>query len=299
MSYNFSKFPPDVSRLFKSRPPLEYKKPVDYPSNQRQTCPHITGVSTLMGPALQSYLSEYPQGSENTYLQEYDKASGAKAQELQDLETKTRSWNPSADPKFKDTDPFRTIFVGRLPYDTTEMELQKEFSIFGDIERIRVVRDKLTNSSRGYGFVVFVTAQSSKTACREVGVHRGLELKGRKIIVDIERGRTVKYFKPRRLGGGLGGRGYTRSTKVSKKVPLTARKFEGRTQFPRPLYNGPSRFSGNASVPSSRIAPRYGGVTRHPGSMSTNVPPPATLSYRSRNSRGQDARPTRFEEPDY
>lgn len=299
MSYNFSKFPPDVSRLFKPRPPLEYKKPVDYPPEQRQTCPHIKGVSQLLESSLQSYLDQFPQGSENTYLQEYEKASSSKAQEIQKLETKVRKWNPSADPNIKDTDPYRTVFVGRLPYDSTEMELQREFSKFGDIERIRVVRDKITNASKGYGFVMFVSPQSSKTACREIGIHRGLELKGRRIIVDIERGRTVKYFKPRRLGGGLGGRGYTKSVKTSRIGPSMTRKFDGKPALPRPAYNGPSRFSGNTSAPPSRPGPRYGGNSRRPGSTSPSVPAQVTTSYRSRNSRGQETRSTRFEEPDY
>lgn len=38
-----------------------------------------------------------------------------------------------------------------------------------------------------------------------------MAIRGRKVIVDVERGRTVKGWRPRRLGGGLGGRGYTRA----------------------------------------------------------------------------------------
>lgn len=314
MSYNASKFPPDVSKLFKPRPPLEYKRPVDYPPEKRQTCPHITGVSQLLGEQIESYVNQFPLGSENMYLKKYEEASHSKDKEFTELNQKIRQWNPNGDPNIKDTDPFKTVFVGRLPYDTTEMDLQREFSKFGDIERIRVVRDKFTNRSKGYAFILFVNPHSSKMACKEIGLRRGLEIKGRTAIVDIERGRTIKYFKPRRLGGGLGGRGYTKAHKpttsdVPSKYgtkPTTAR---------RPIYSGPSRFSGNSSpisnnpkMPSSN---RYGNIARRPGNVETSPPQPLTsaavasvtntpgTSYRSRNARSREARPTRFEEPDY
>ncbi|GAV53066.1 hypothetical protein ZYGR_0AI03480 [Zygosaccharomyces rouxii] len=303
MSYNASKFPSDVSRLFKPNPPLEYKRPVDYLPEKRQTCPHITGVSQLLGEQLSSYVNQFPQGSDNEYLHKYEEASHAKDDEHTKLNHETRAWDPHKDPNIKDTDPFKTIFVGRLPYDTTEMELQREFSKFGDIERIRVVRDKVTNKSKGYAFVLFTNPNSSRMACREIGIHRGLEIKGRIAIVDIERSRTIKYFKPRRLGGGLGGRGYTKAHgTVTSNIPS---KFGPRpVTAPRTVYNGPSRFSSSTqSLPNdSRMPNRYGGnVARRPGiggDVSTPQPP-ATTSYRSRYARTKETRPTKFEEPDY
>ena len=39
----------------------------------------------------------------------------------------------------------------------------------------------------------------------------GIRIKDRRVLVDVERGRTVKGWRPRRLGGGLGGRGYTKA----------------------------------------------------------------------------------------
>ncbi|CAR27077.1 hypothetical protein ZYGR_0I03510 [Zygosaccharomyces rouxii] len=304
MSYNTSKFPSDVSRLFKPRPPLEYKRPVDYPPEKRQTCPHITGVSQLLGEQLSSYVNQFPQGSDNKYLQKYEEASHAKDNEYAKLNQETRGWEPHKDPNIKETDPFKTIFVGRLPYDTTEMELQREFSKFGDIERIRVVRDKVTNKSKGYAFVLFTNPQSSRMACKEIGIHRGLEIKGRIAIVDIERGRTIKYFKPRRLGGGLGGRGYTKTHgSMTSNVPS---KFGNRPiTTPRPAYSGPSRFSSSTPLlpNDSKIPNRYGGnMARRPGlggDASPSQPPPATTSYRSRYSRTKETRSTNVEEPDY
>jgi len=52
-------------------------------------------------------------------------------------------------------DPYKTIFVGRLNYTTTEDRLKREFEIFGPVEGVRVVRNKFTKKSRGYAFVEF------------------------------------------------------------------------------------------------------------------------------------------------
>ncbi|XP_078097927.1 RNA-binding protein 24 isoform X2 [Mustelus asterias] len=52
----------------------------------------------------------------------------------------------------KDT-TFTKIFVGGLPYHTTDASLRKYFEVFGDIEEAVVITDRQTGKSRGYGFV--------------------------------------------------------------------------------------------------------------------------------------------------
>lgn len=322
MSYNTTKFPADVSRLFKPRPPLEHKKPIDYPPEKRQTCPHISGVSQLLGSSLTSYLKEFPEGSKNQYLLQYEKAVNSKNKEWRKLEHNLLNWDPNNDPNMKDTDPYRTVFIGRLPYDITEIELQKKFNNFGEIEKIRVVRDKTSGTSKGYAFVVFTDPQSSKMACKEYGLHKGIEIKGRTCIVDIERGRTVKYFKPRRLGGGLGGRGYTKANNMARFTNDPSVKYSGNFQKrsgiepkrfqhpqaswgpgPRPRYTGPSRFShSNAISVTPTAAPRK--YHTH-GTIPASAPAPVSASpvktsYRSRTARAQEVRQDmKPEEPDY
>lgn len=61
--------------------------------------------------------------------------------------------------------------------------------------------DTVTGQSRGYAFVEFEREKDMKVAYKEAG---GLRLEGRRMLVDVERGRTVKGWKPTRLGGGLG-----------------------------------------------------------------------------------------------
>ena len=98
--------------------------------------------------------------------------------------------------------------------------MRREFEGFGTIERVRIVRDK-KGRSRGYSFIVYERERDMKglspvyrsclllvtlsfaAAYKESD---GLHIMGKKILVDVERGRTVRGWKPRRLGGGLGGR---------------------------------------------------------------------------------------------
>jgi len=69
----------------------------------------------------------------------------------------------------------------------------------------------LDGKSRGYAFIEFEKEESMTSAYKRAD---GKKLDGRRIVVDVERGRTVRNWRPRRLGGGLGGR----KAKKSKKV---------------------------------------------------------------------------------
>lgn len=59
---------------------------------------------------------------------------------------------PSSISQQKDT-TWTKLFVGGLPYHTTDKSLREHFSVYGDIEEAVVITDRQTNKSRGYGFV--------------------------------------------------------------------------------------------------------------------------------------------------
>lgn len=106
------------------------------------------------------------------------------------------------DPKIAG-DPLKTLFVGRLSFATDEAAIAAFFARFGRVTRARLVRDVVTQQSRGYAFVEFDRERDFARAYREAHRH---ELDGRTILVDYERSRVMPGWKPRRLGGGLGGR---------------------------------------------------------------------------------------------
>jgi hypothetical protein len=66
----------------------------------------------------------------------------------------------------KDT-TFTKIFVGGLPYHTTDETLRAFFSKFGDIEEAVVINDRSTGKSRGYGFVTMVRKEDAEEAVKD------------------------------------------------------------------------------------------------------------------------------------
>lgn len=100
-------------------------------------------------------------------------------------------------------DPRHTIFVGRLHVKTDEDTLRHKFRKYGKIVRCRVVRDAVTGKSKSYAFIEFDTSASVRDAVRSMNKAYIDECE---IVVDFEHERLMKGWKPRRLGGGLGGR---------------------------------------------------------------------------------------------
>lgn len=72
------------------------------------------------------------------------------------------------------------------------------------MKRVRLVADKLTGKPKGYAFVEYEHKSDMKEAYK---LADGKKVEGRRVAVDVERGRTVEGWRPRRLGGGLGGEG--------------------------------------------------------------------------------------------
>lgn len=96
------------------------------------------------------------------------------------------------------------IYVGNLPYNTTDDELQTLFSQFGNVERAQVIMDRETGRSRGFGFVEMPESDEGQRAIEELN---GREYGGRALTVNEARPRSDDR------GGGGGGRGggYRRS----------------------------------------------------------------------------------------
>src|SRR3990167_3824953 len=91
------------------------------------------------------------------------------------------------------------IYIGNLPYTTTEHELRDYFSQYGSIEDIKLIIDFNTGRSKGFGFITYASDQECKNALAADGA----EMAGRKLKVNIARDDN------RREGGG-GGNGARR-----------------------------------------------------------------------------------------
>lgn len=108
--------------------------------------------------------------------------------------------DPHADKEKKTKDAYKTLFVGRISYETTEKQLQQEFEVYGPIRNVRLVEDE-DGKSRGYAFIEYERESDLKAAYKQAD---GKKIDGRRVVVDVERGRTVHDWKPRKFGGGIG-----------------------------------------------------------------------------------------------
>uniref|UniRef100_A0A1B6L6Z3 RRM domain-containing protein n=1 Tax=Graphocephala atropunctata TaxID=36148 RepID=A0A1B6L6Z3_9HEMI len=73
---------------------------------------------------------------------------------------------PTGTAQQKDT-TWTKLFVGGLPYHTTDKSLREHFSVFGDIEEAVVITDRQTGKSRGYGFVIMGDRPAAERACKD------------------------------------------------------------------------------------------------------------------------------------
>jgi len=91
------------------------------------------------------------------------------------------------------------IYVGGLPYSTTEQELSDLFGAHGAVQSARIITDKFTGKSRGFGFVEMATADEAQKAITALNA---TELGGRTLTVN-----EARPQEPRSGGGGRGGFG--------------------------------------------------------------------------------------------
>ena len=87
----------------------------------------------------------------------------------------------------------KKLFIGGLSWNTNEGGLRAAFEQFGELEEVKVIVDRHTNRSRGFGFITFQNEADAQNAIDEMN---GKELDGRTIKVDVAQDRGA------RRGGG-------------------------------------------------------------------------------------------------
>lgn len=92
----------------------------------------------------------------------------------------------------------RKLYVGNLPYQTTEEELEQFFAQAGAVETVRVMRDQATGRARGFAFVEMASEADAQNA---VDTLHDRPFGGRNLTVNEARP------QPARSGGGGGGNG--------------------------------------------------------------------------------------------
>ncbi len=93
------------------------------------------------------------------------------------------------------------LYVGNLPYSVTDQELNDIFSEIGEVQSARVMNDRETGRSRGFGFVEMKNEDDGREAIEKLN---GQDMGGRALVVNEARPREER---PRGGGGGFGGGG--------------------------------------------------------------------------------------------
>lgn len=91
------------------------------------------------------------------------------------------------------------IYVGNLPYETTQEDIRKNFEAFGTVESVNIIQDRETGRSKGFGFVVMPDNAQGQAA---IAALNDKDLGSRKMKVNEARPRTDAPG-----GGGFGGGG--------------------------------------------------------------------------------------------
>ena len=96
----------------------------------------------------------------------------------------------------------KKLYVGGLPYSISDGQLEELFAAHGTVESARVITDRMTGRSKGFGFVEMSDQSEAEAAMEALN---GTDLEGRTITVNEARPRTEGGGS---RGGGGGGGGY-------------------------------------------------------------------------------------------
>ena len=98
----------------------------------------------------------------------------------------------------------RKLFVGNLPYETMEQDLETLFGQAGQVETVTVMRDRVTGRARGFAFVEMANDDDAQKAITQLNGH---QLGGRALTVNEARPQAARPGGGFGGGGGAGGRG--------------------------------------------------------------------------------------------
>lgn len=91
------------------------------------------------------------------------------------------------------------IYIGNLAYDVNDSDLREAFEAYGTVQNAKVIKDKFSGESRGFGFVEMENKKEAEKAMTELD---GKQLKGRYLIIKEARPQKSGGKRHRQSGGG-------------------------------------------------------------------------------------------------
>ena len=102
----------------------------------------------------------------------------------------------------------KKLYVGSLPYSVNEQQLVDLFSKYGSVSSAKIISDKYSGQSKGFGFVEMGSDEEAQKAITGLN---GTQLEGRSLVVNEARPQEPRSSRPSGGGGGGGRRGPQRS----------------------------------------------------------------------------------------
>lgn len=234
--------PPMMKAMFVADAPIVYAAPI-----VKRRMPAYTGCAQFV--SMMDPTPPQPREPFEDPLQRKARLAEERSQiNAEKVAAQVELWDPHKPPSPKNGeishDAYKTLFVARISHDTTVHKLRREFEQFGPIKTLRIVQDD-EGQSRGYAFIEYERESDMKEAYKRSD---GRKIDGRRVVVDVERGRTVRKWRPRRFGGGLGN---TRDPK--KKGEKQGPVISGRSIAPTTQSSSSGHYgSGSSSSSYSR-----------------------------------------------
>ncbi|XP_781203.4 U1 small nuclear ribonucleoprotein 70 kDa [Strongylocentrotus purpuratus] len=192
--------PPNLLALFAPREPIRYLPPLDKLPEEKRTDGY-SGISSYVQLFEDPADTPPPARGETREEKRLRKMKEKEEMCKQKLENEVEEWDAHSNASAT-SNAFKTLFIARVNYDTTESKLRREFESYGPIKMISIAHDINTGKPKGYAFIEYAHERDMHSAYKYAD---GKKIDSRRVLVDVERARTVKGWTPRRLGGGLGG----------------------------------------------------------------------------------------------
>lgn len=147
--------PPNLLALFAPRDPIPYLPPPDKLPHEKKNVHNYMGIAQdVIGNFEDPEETPAPTKVETREERLARKKRDKEEQVAYKLEQEIALWDPTANDA-STQDPFKTLFVARINYDTSESKLRREFDTYGPIKSIRLIHDQKTGKPRGYCFIEF------------------------------------------------------------------------------------------------------------------------------------------------
>uniref|UniRef100_A0A1B6IS11 U1 small nuclear ribonucleoprotein 70 kDa n=1 Tax=Homalodisca liturata TaxID=320908 RepID=A0A1B6IS11_9HEMI len=145
--------PPNLLALFAPRDPIPYLPPVAKLPHEKKTKGYI-GIGNFL-QLFEDPKDTPPPTRVETRDERLERRRRERAEQVAyKLEQEIALWDPHNIPT-STLDPFKTLFVARINYDTSESKLRREFEMYGPIKKIVMIHNTVNGKPRGYAFVEY------------------------------------------------------------------------------------------------------------------------------------------------